>query len=201
MKRKVLVIGDSYMNLQMSVPAAVKSSETVYGDKYAFHPCGSSAVSAVTAAKSGADCAFCTRLGDDSNGEKLYNYYKSCGVDTTFVKKMPNVQTGLEFTAYDNLNSLSYITKGANVYLSKADIDDAFSCCPDARFARLYRAVRREQGRSEHVQRHVRGGFQTDRSAADGASRKSRAVRDKQSSRARNRNDRRIHRHDGDAPA
>ena len=131
MKRKVLVIGDSYMNLQMSVPGAAKSLGTVYGDKYAFHPCGSSAVSAVTAAKSGADCAFCTRLGDDSNGDKLFNYYKSCGIDTTFIKKLPNVQTGLEFTAYDKLNSLSYVTKGANVYLSKADIDDAFSSCPD----------------------------------------------------------------------
>ena len=131
LKRRVLIIGDSFMNLQMSVPGAVKSLGTVYGESYSFHPCGSSAVSAITAAKSGAECTFCTRLGDDFNGEKLYNYYKSCGLDMTFIKKIPNAQTGLEFTAFDNVSTLSYVTKGVNAMLSKADIDDAFSCFPD----------------------------------------------------------------------
>lgn len=131
MKRRVLVIGDSFMNLQMSVPGAVKSLGTVYGDSYSFHPCGSSAISAITAAKSGADCTFCTRLGDDFNGERLFSYYKSCGIDTQFIRKISQSQTGIEFTAFDNISTLSYITKGANSLLSKADIDDAFSCFPD----------------------------------------------------------------------
>ena len=131
MKRRVLMIGDSFMNLQMSVPGAVRSLGTVYGENYSFHPCGSSAISAITAAKSGADCTFCTRLGEDFNGEKLYNYYKACGLDMTFIKKIPNAQTGLVFTAFDNVNTHSYLTKGVNALLSKADIDDAFSCFPD----------------------------------------------------------------------
>ena len=131
MKRRVLVIGDSYMNLQMSVPGAVKTLGTVYGDSYSFHPCGESAVSAITAAKSGADCTLCTRLGEDFNGEKLFEYYKACGIDPSFIKKMTNAQTGVVFTAFDNVSTVSYVTKGANALLSKSDIDDAFSCFPD----------------------------------------------------------------------
>ena len=131
MKRRVLVIGDSFMNLQMIVPGAVKTLGTVYGDSYSFHPCGESAVSAITAAKSGADCTLCTRLGDDFNGDKLFDYYKACGIDPTFIKKMTNAQTGVVFTAYDNVSTVSYVTKGANALLSKSDIDDAFSCFPD----------------------------------------------------------------------
>ena len=131
LKRRVLVIGDSYMNLQMSVPGAVKTLGTVYGDSYSFHPCGESAVSAITAAKSGADCTLCTRLGEDFNGEKLFEYYKACGIDPSFIKKMTNAQTGVVFTAFDNVSTVSYVTKGANALLSKSDIDDAFSCFPD----------------------------------------------------------------------
>ena len=131
LKRRVLVIGDSFMNLQMSVPGAVKTLGTVYGDSYSFHPCGESAVSAITAAKSGADCTLCTRLGDDFNGEKLFDYYKACGIDPTFIRKIPSSQTGVVFTAYDNVSNVSYVTKGANALLSKSDIDDAFSCFPD----------------------------------------------------------------------
>lgn len=131
MKRRLLVIGDSYMNIQMSVPGAARSYETVYGDSYSIHPCGNSAISAITAAKNGAECTFCTRLGNDMNGDKLLNYYKSCGIDVSFIKKLSNYQTGLWFSAYDNLHSLSYVTKGANLLLSKADIDDAFACFPD----------------------------------------------------------------------
>lgn len=131
MKRKVLVIGDSYMNLQMNVPGAATTHETVYGGAYSYHPSGSSAISAITAAKSGADCTFCTRLGEDTNGERLFNYYKACGLDMTFIKGVKDAQTGMKFTAYDELSTITYAVKGANGTMSKADIDDAFSCFPD----------------------------------------------------------------------
>jgi len=131
LKHRILAIGDSYMNLQMSVPGVGASSETIYGIDYGFHPSGNSAITALTAGKHGADCIFCTMLGDDNNGERLYNYYKSCNLDVSYIKKHHKYQTGLEFSAYDELNSNSYIVKGANAAFSKADIDNAFGAFPD----------------------------------------------------------------------
>ncbi|MBQ0126013.1 MAG: hypothetical protein KBS59_06820, partial [Clostridiales bacterium] len=119
------------MNLQMSVPGAAKSLGTLYGDSYDLHASGPSAVSAIAAAKNGADVAFCTKLGNDANGERLMTCFNACRIDTSYVKKSAGLQTGFVFTAYDSMNSNSYVAKGANSALSKADIDDAFACFPD----------------------------------------------------------------------
>ena len=88
MKKKLLVLGESYMNLQMHTNPVTKDEKTTYGDTYSFHPYGVGATTAISAAKLGADCTFCTKLGDDQNGERLKKYYKSCGIDTSFVRRI-----------------------------------------------------------------------------------------------------------------
>lgn len=132
MKKKLLVLGESYMNLQMHTNPVTKDEKTTYGDTYSFHPYGVGATTAISAAKLGADCTFCTKLGDDQNGERLKKYYKSCGIDTSFVTTDKNSKTGMSVTLYsDNQNGHTYISKSANLTLSKKDIEDAFSSCPD----------------------------------------------------------------------
>lgn len=132
MKKKLLVLGESYMNLQMHTNPVTKDEKTTYGDTYSFHPYGVGATTAISAAKLGADCTFCTKLGDDQNGERLKKYYKSCGIDTSFVTTDKNSKTGMSVTLFsDNQNGRTYISKSANLTLSKKDIEDAFSSCPD----------------------------------------------------------------------
>ena len=132
MKKKLLVLGESYMNLQMHTKPVTKDEKTTYGDTYSFHPYGVGATTAISAAKLGADCTFCTKLGDDQNGERLKKYYKSCGIDTSFVTTDKNSKTGMSVTLFsDNQNGHTYISKSANLTLSKKDIEDAFSSCPD----------------------------------------------------------------------
>ena len=132
MKKKLLVLGESYMNLQMHTNPVTKDEKTTYGDTYSFHPYGVGATTAISAAKLGADCTFCTKLGDDPNGERLKKYYKSCGIDTSFVTTDKNSKTGMSVTLFsDNQNGHTYISKSANLTLSKKDIEDAFSSCPD----------------------------------------------------------------------
>lgn len=132
MKKKLLVLGESYMNLQMHTNPVTKDEKTTYGDTYSFHPYGVGATTAISAAKLGADCTFCTKLGDDQNGERLKKYYKSCGIDTSFVTTDKNSKTGMSVTLFsDNQNGHTYISKSANLTLSKKDIEDAFSSCPD----------------------------------------------------------------------
>lgn len=131
MKRKLLVIGDSYVSIQMGVPGATKTQGTVYGEGYSMYPSGSAAISAIAAAKSGADCSFFTNLGNDFYGDMIYEFYRSCHLPLTYIKKLENVQTGFEFVSYDGVSKSTFITKGANSMLSKKDIDEAFATTPD----------------------------------------------------------------------
>ncbi len=132
MKKKLLVIGESYLNLQMKTSPASKDAKLIYGSSYSFHPYGAGATTAISAAKLGGSCVFCTKLGEDSNGERLKKYYKSCGLDLSCATSSKTDQTGMSVTMYNDLaNGHTYITKGANLTFTKKDIDDAFSTYPD----------------------------------------------------------------------
>ncbi|MCQ2770509.1 MAG: PfkB family carbohydrate kinase [Clostridia bacterium] len=131
MKRKVLIIGDSYMNLQMSVPGAVQTFGKTLGNMYSLYPSGDAAISAISASKNGADCVFLTKLGDDFYGERIFDFFRTCELSTSNIKLTKEYQTGVEFTAFDGIHKTSYVAKGANATLTKSDIDDAFSTMPD----------------------------------------------------------------------
>lgn len=132
MKKKLLVLGESYMNLQMKTNPQQKEVKTTYGSHYSFRPYGAGAATAISAAKLAGNCVFCTKIGNDTNGERLKKYYKSCGMDMSFVSTVKKAQTGMSVTLYNDITSgHTYITKGANLSFTKSDIDDAFSSYPD----------------------------------------------------------------------
>lgn len=132
MKRKLLVIGGSYMNLQMKVDPKSKDENITEGSAYGFHPYGDSAITAIAAAKLGGDCIFATKLGDDTNGKRLYEYYKNCGIVKDAMRKSTTDQTGLSVTVWNDLGTYeTFITRGASMQFTKAEIDDAFATVPD----------------------------------------------------------------------
>lgn len=132
MKRKVLILGESYMNLEMKIEAMSKEGSVTYGDKYSFHPYGKTDAAAITAAKMGGTCVLCTKLANDMNGARLKKYYESCGVDTRMISSVENAQTGFSVTLYDDGGDCRhYVSKGANRYFTKADVDEAFGIFPD----------------------------------------------------------------------
>ena len=138
MKRKILIIGGSYMNLQMKVNPKTKQKNQTFGSEYRYHPFGNSALTAIATAKLGGDCAFATRFGNDTNGKRLYEYYKSCGILTDLMKKDENAQTGMSVTIYSDLETHNnYISHGANARFTKEEIDDAFITMPDMFLAPL----------------------------------------------------------------
>ena len=132
MKKKLLVLGESYMNLQMQTNPPKKDEEVTYGSSYSFHPYGDGAATAISAAKLGGECVFCTKLGDDTYGERLKAYYKSCGLHLSSKEFVKDSQTGMSVTVYNDVTSgHTYITKGANLHFTKQDVEDAFSYSPD----------------------------------------------------------------------
>lgn len=130
--KKLLVLGESYMNLQMKTNVAQKDETLTYGSSYGFHPYGEGAATAISAAKLGGDCIFCTKLGDDNYGKRLKKYYNTCGLHLSSKNYVEGVQTGLTAIIYnDTENAHTYVVKGANLHFTKQDIDNAFELAPD----------------------------------------------------------------------
>jgi sugar/nucleoside kinase (ribokinase family) len=147
-KRKLLIMGGSYMNLQMKINPKTKCDSTTLGSEYFFHPAGDSAIAAVSAAKNGGDCIFATRFGDDINGKRLYDYYKNCGISKQLMRKDSEAQTGLCLTLFsDHFEHENFLTAGASTRFTKNEIDEAFaSTSPD-----LFLLPLEELGQEEHM--------------------------------------------------
>ena len=146
-KRKLLVIGGSYMNLQMKISPKTKLDSTTMGTEYCFHPYGDSAIAAISAAKNGGACLFATRFGDDINGKRLYEYYKNCGISKQLMRKDKDSQTGLCLTLFsDRHEHEHFLSKGASMRFTKHEIDTALATLPD-----LFLAPLEELGYEEHM--------------------------------------------------
>lgn len=147
-KRKLLIMGGSYMSLQMKINPKTKNGATTLGSEYFFHPAGDSAIAAVSAAKNGGECIFATRFGDDVNGKRLYDYYKNCGISKQLMRKDSEAQTGLCLTLFSDIfEHENFLTSGASMRFTKSEIDEAFALsAPD-----LFLAPLEELGYEEHM--------------------------------------------------
>ncbi len=134
----MLVIGGSYMNLQMKITPKNKIGDVTPGSDYRYHPYGDSAVTAISAAKLGGECVFATRFGNDTNGKRLYEYYKACGISNTLMRKDENAQTGMSISLYSDLEHFdNYVASGTSLRFSKEEIEDSFIVMPDLFLAPL----------------------------------------------------------------
>lgn len=133
-KVKILIIGSSNMDLSMNMYKVPDPGQTVIDDGgVAYIPGGKGGNSAVALAKLGADCVFSAKLGADLHGQKLYNFYKEVGIDTTYVKVDRDNPTGLAVVMRegDGANRI-VVYPGANAHLSLDNVTEAFDCKPDA---------------------------------------------------------------------
>lgn len=122
------------MDLSMNLYKVPEPGETLLDDGgIAYTPGGKGANSAVALAKLGGDCVFCTKLGADAHGQKLFNYYKECGINTSCIKVDPEQPTGLAVVMKeaDGANRI-IVYPGANRMLSNDNIMEAFGTNPDA---------------------------------------------------------------------
>ncbi|XP_050422372.1 ribokinase-like isoform X2 [Adelges cooleyi] len=67
-------------------------------------------------------------VGEDLFGEDILNNFKKCGVDTRYIVKKPNVDTGVaQINVTDDGENYIIIVAGANGTLQKGDVDKAES--------------------------------------------------------------------------
>ena len=132
--KKILVVGSSNMDLSMNMYKVPEVGETLIDDGgVAYIPGGKGGNAAVALIKLGGDCCFCAKVGADLHGQKLYQYYKDLGIDTSYIKVDRDNPTGLAVVMKESDgNNRIVVYPGANNHLSVDSIEEAFDCNPDA---------------------------------------------------------------------
>lgn len=122
------------MDFSMNVCKLPSAGETLIDDGgVAYTPGGKGANAAIAISKLGGECIFSTKLGADAHGQKLFNYYKEMGINTSAIKVDHDHQTGLAVVIKegDGQNRI-IVYPGANAHITTEAIMEAFDKKPDA---------------------------------------------------------------------
>lgn len=132
MKKKILIVGSANMDLTMNMYRIPKEGETLFDDGgVAYLPGGKGANAAIAFAKLGADSVFVAKLGADLHGQRLYNYYKNEGINTSGIKVDKEEPTGLAVVMKEaSGENRTLVYPGANAKLTLENIGEAFTSSP-----------------------------------------------------------------------
>ena len=132
--KRVLVIGSSNLDFVMNMYKLPEAGENIVDNGgVAYVPGGMGANAAIAFSRLGAESVFCAKLGADIHGQKLYNYYKEIGLNTTYIKVDHDTPTGLAVVMKEGDGTTrSVVYPGANAQLTTEMILEAFECNPDA---------------------------------------------------------------------
>ncbi len=133
-KKRVLVIGSSNLDFVMNMYKLPEAGESIVDNGgVAYVPGGKGANAAIALSRLGAESVLCAKLGADIHGQKLYNYYKELGLNTSFIKVDHDNPTGLAVVMKEgNGNTRRVVFPGANAELTTEMIMEAFESQPDA---------------------------------------------------------------------
>lgn len=120
---KVVVVGSINVDMVFTSDIRPKAGETVLGNTFSIIPGGKGANQAVAAAKLGAETYMVGCVGNDSNGGFSLKNLQNMNVNTSGVKVIENVPTGVaNIVVADNDNSI-IVVSGANFEVNKEIID------------------------------------------------------------------------------
>ncbi len=137
---RILVVSSANIDFVQRMRRIPYAGETVVENDigYSYVPGGKGANSAVTFARLGADCVFTCKLGRDSNAKRLTSIYQREGIDTRYILEDPETPTGLaSILVEENGKNRIIVYPGANMTMSAADIEESFTCYPDALYMQL----------------------------------------------------------------
>ena len=132
MRNKIVVIGSLNYDIILKCSRLPKEGETMPVDGAAFSAGGKGANQAVQAAKLGIETYMVGCVGKDAHGKDLILSAKKFGLDTTYLKEVEE-PTGLGVVnALTDGSVHASIVRGANVAITKADIDAAENIMKEA---------------------------------------------------------------------
>ncbi|XP_063420015.1 ribokinase-like [Mytilus trossulus] len=119
----VIVIGSCNMDLSTYAPRFPKPGETTTGHKYVVGFGGKGANQCVSAARLGCKTAMVGKVGNDDNGNKTIDNFKSNGVTTDYMAVTDQSSTGIAaITIADTGENSIVIVPGANLLLTDVDV-------------------------------------------------------------------------------
>jgi len=123
---RIAVIGSANIDLSTFADRFPKPGETIFGQKFDLGFGGKGANQAVAARLCGADVSMVARVGSDLFGPATIENFKKLGIDTTHVKQIEGVSSGVApiFVEPDGQNRI-LVVKGANDLVKPADVDAA----------------------------------------------------------------------------
>jgi ribokinase len=121
---RLTVLGSLNMDISVTVPRLPAPGATVLGGAAAFAPGGKGANQAVAAARLGGSVRMVGCVGDDDFGARLLAALDAEGVESSRVRKVPGVPTGLAMITVDEAgeNSIT-VAPGANRQVGAQEID------------------------------------------------------------------------------
>jgi ribokinase len=126
MAPRIAVVGSANTDLITFSDAFPRPGETIFGQNFDLGFGGKGANQAIAARLCGAEVVMVARVGNDLFGQATIENFKAFGVDTTHVKILPGVPTGVApiFVDPSGQNRI-IVVKGANDRLLPADVDAA----------------------------------------------------------------------------
>jgi ribokinase len=132
MSKKIVVVGSSNVDLIIKGDKIPKPGETVLGGTFYKAAGGKGANQAVAASRAGGEVTFISCVGNEY-GEESIEGFRNDGINVDYVKKDPDVATGIALIMVDKNgeNSIS-VASGANISLTVSDIQKARQIIKDA---------------------------------------------------------------------
>jgi len=123
---RIAVIGSANVDLTTFSDTFPRPGETIFGQRFDLGFGGKGANQAVAARLCGADVVMVAKLGNDLFGEATVKNFAALGIDTTHVRIVDGVSSGVApiFVEPNGQNRI-IVVKGANDTLKPADIDAA----------------------------------------------------------------------------
>src|SRR5271165_5541358 len=123
---RIAVIGSANVDLTTFSDRFPRPGETIFGQRFDLGFGGKGANQAVAARLCGADVVMVAKLGNDLFGEATVKNFAALGIDTTHVRIVDGVSSGVApiFVEPNGQNRI-IVVKGANDTLKPADIDAA----------------------------------------------------------------------------
>ena len=123
---RVAVVGSANIDLTTFSDTFPRPGETIFGQRFDLGFGGKGANQAVAARLCGAEVIMVAKVGNDLFGEANVKNFSSFGIDTTYVKIVDGVSSGVApiFVEPNGQNRI-IVVKGANDTLQPADVDAA----------------------------------------------------------------------------
>lgn len=125
---RVAVVGSANIDLTTFSDVFPRPGETIFGQRFDLGFGGKGANQAVAARLCGAEVLMVAKVGNDLFGEANVKNFASYGIDTTYVKIVDGVSSGVApiFVEPNGQNRI-IVVKGANDTLKPSDVDAAAS--------------------------------------------------------------------------